>query len=149
MTYADILKRLREATGADREIDVAIYRMGLPADDFTIRILDGTFNDVHDVQLGHGGVSYRTGSGGSGGAFPIPHYTASLDAAITLVEKMLPDRESIKLLEDAGRWFCEIRVYVPCHVVKFTAGEEGCPTPALALLIALLEALSDKGEPKP
>jgi len=142
VTLADILKRLREATEGSHTLDEELaVALGLvPTGPEWKKTAVGTWHK--NLRLDESGARYDA-------CFQPGRYTDSLDAAIALVERMLPDRESIKLLEDAGRWFCEIRVYVPCHFVKFTAGEEGCPAPTLALLIALLEALSDKGEPKP
>lgn len=66
-----------------------------------------------------------------------PHYTTSLDAALTLV----PENMRIELIGSGSAWRCEVR--------HFTAYERvaeyfGAPTPALALCIAALKARDSK-----
>lgn len=76
----------------------------------------------------------------------------SIDAAVALVEKLLPDREHIKLLEDAGAWFAVIGVFSTeggAHVENFCSnGGAAMDTPALALCAALLRALISAEEGK-
>jgi hypothetical protein len=69
-----------------------------------------------------------------------PPYTASLDAALALVERVLPGHRSIVERAHDGTGWAMIQ----------TGPEEprnmtDAPTPALALISALLKALASKG----
>jgi len=71
---------------------------------------------------------------------PLPHFTTSLDAALTLV----PDgyRWMVGIMDKAGEYFCA------CQPDELTdAGFDGtanCPTPALALCVAALKSAALK-----
>jgi len=160
-----LLERVEKAEGPDREIDVALFFAFVPSDDHSLRVLSGFYSDVHDVQIGVGGVSYRLGTGGSGGSFPLPNYTASIDAAVGLVEKMLPESETCRLLDvevsvkigvslsghkSAARIAFYDEPFDPDsdEIVPMRDFAAGAATPALALLAALLRALIAKGDPQ-
>lgn len=78
----------------------------------------------------------------------VPGYTASLDAAVALVEKMLPGWNftvaSTKVPGDARPW---ADVASPAWIAGENDAEQGegyGATPAIALLIALFRALEQK-----
>jgi hypothetical protein len=159
VTLADILKRLREATGADREIDAALYN-ALHKDDFRPVAFNALAQDdpeYFDLSRYHDG--WLVGKTKRDiYAEDLEHYTASLDAAIALVERTLPgaewyvwnnahDQNNVKRGPGATLWHDSL---AELHDGTWSGGDAHlAATPALALLIALLEALSDKGEPKP
>jgi len=75
----------------------------------------------------------------------VPAYTASLDAALALVERLLPGwLPYVEKLRD-DRWFAGIRVDETAYVGSRSAF---AATPALALLSALLSALTAKEQGK-
>ena len=100
-TYSDIIARLENATGPDRELDVLIYVMcGLGKiknrreRHFMLERADGQRTLHVSVNDGMGPYQPYDQEDVSGmvgwNAFTVPPYTASLDAAIALVERMLP-----------------------------------------------------------
>lgn len=122
---AELLARVEAATGADRELDFAIYRIAFNAKQV------GGDSGVREAWLP---------------GYVYPHeakpYTASLDAALALVERVLPGYflqmercrpggESI-----AGKpWWARLN----SHHDSATGS-----TPALALLAAMLRAIKER-----
>lgn len=116
-TYTDILLRLREAKGPDRELDsdIAIARGRQGKMTTVIQA-----NDDADVMA----INYA------------PDYTGDLDAALTL----MPEGYKLTL---SGPWPGspdEKWLVTVTTRKKFHRGK--APTPALALLIAIFEALA-------
>jgi len=113
-----LLERVRSATGPNRELDgyIAIL-LNDPLSSFEI--------------LGRRGWAY-------------PEYTASVDAALALVERMLPGADPICLAGEAGRWWASIDTFDG-------VGEdaEWFRSAPLAILAALLSALIDKAKSPP
>lgn len=141
MTHDELLKRLREATGEDRELDGLIEQaLGiLPSDAYWS--VHNVYGDVveHWVSGPYGAYNYHSPE----------ELTASLDAAIALVEKMLPGANwRIQFRDGTYKSSAIISREHPTKHFDVWVDRQGA-TPALALLIALLEALSAKGEPKP
>lgn len=123
---AELLERVKAETGPDRELDIAI---GLAV---------GGFERVQRGILGV--VEYRfwmpEGGWNSGSStVMIPKFTASLDAALALVERALPGAEW-----SVGHNACDDFV-ATCWVQGVEDLDYHAPTAALALLAALLSAL--------
>ena len=112
---ADLLAKVTAATGPDIEIDAALYVLEVP------RMADVLphWSDVQKRDL-------------------ITPYTASIDAALALVERMLPGWGVSLHIGDTG---------ASCAVSKPVKFEEiwgSAPTVPLAILAALLSALSSQ-----
>lgn len=133
----DLLARVRAAEGPSREIDCAL---ACALDGFWVELAaypnqDGTILRADFCRTNEdGGWS----SPGHGGDQMVRAYTASLDAALALVERVLPG------------WHWEVgkepdKPLFSAWVVRddgtASSGETWAPTPALALLAALLTAL--------
>lgn len=116
-----LLERVEKATGPNRKIDALLWPL---APDFT-----------RDVSLTGEEVAWREHAS--------PRYTASLDAALALVERVLPGwtwdigAESYGASAE-GAW---ARVY-PRGFMSKGSGNRYAKTPTLALLAALLRALT-------
>ena len=125
-TQTDLLRRVREAVGPDRELDADIARwQGWTSRD--------TENDWHDL------VWCRP----DGQPCPLRSYTASLDDALELVERARPGTWWSVSVDRTGGY--EGRISAEGHLFI----EEGLATPALALVAALLlasPANPDEGE---
>jgi len=118
----DILERLKSATAASRELDAEIAK--------AIGYQNVGHHDVGSPHLwGWYGLSP------DGDKVQIPPFTASIDAALALVERMLPG------------WKYEIRPrfakLLNPHKPRSDASGMG-DTPALAILIALFTALKER-----
>jgi len=119
----DILKRLKEATGSDRELDAAIFW----------KLFPGSKPNLHT-------------------AMNIPDYTSSIDAALALVEKMLPG--SGYMITRGRATFYEPMFGVELYHMDLVP-DDGEPVPydwpsesnslPLAILCALFTALEAKG----
>lgn len=120
-----IRERVAALTGPDRKVDAALERgFGL-----------GIFAPIpDDAELGD--IPHGPGYGSA-----IPRYTASLDAAIALVERVLPGWA--RGFEE-GPLTCMAFVDPSDYETRFgsAAYVEKGPTPAIAMLLALLAALS-------
>ncbi len=142
MSISELKERIAKADCADRELDGLIAQaFGLIPSDARWETRDayGLRDDAGWVSGGYGGYKFHD---------PEP-YTASLDAAIALVEMKLPQcwwNVESEQHYDAGtirtRYIGRIRAHqLPrLHVIASFS------TPALALIAALLEALAGSGE---
>jgi hypothetical protein len=90
-----LIERLEKATGPDRELDAAIWAATLPRDGVGIDgygLPDGAHYEYRPCEDGR--VEMLVSLNGERGVTranrPSPEYTASLDAAVALVEKVLP-----------------------------------------------------------
>lgn len=134
MTLSDLIARVEAATGPDRETDGMIW---CAANDYQFLEWDGD------------GCRYRAVSDGWFDSHHIPSYTASLDAAIGLVERVLPGW--VWNVSSTGTaWLMD-----PNNNEEFydASGCETLPirpkkplTPPIALLLALLRSLQHQGE---
>lgn len=145
MTRAEILDALRNAKGPDRELDAWIYCK------FILSNLRPAREDDHLDKYGYpliaGLIRCRTGI-----LSALP-YTSSLDTAIALVERVRPGCE---WLIDKGKLtdhkpFYGAQIMIKDGDAHDVIGEgEYNATPAIALLIALLESMEDSDPlPKP
>jgi len=136
-------ERIGKATGADRELDALIIcALRLPishesyANNWAGPWKVGR-NDYGDVRV----EWWRDIDDGDGPEFytqAFPAYTSSLDAALGLVEATLPGAEW-EMTNLYG--ICRARIELNRSDAQWSDGEGA--TPALALLAALLAALSE------
>ena len=136
----DLIERLEAATGADRELDAAIVaflndaalKRYPPSDDYgpRDRWQFWSLDEKHFL--------------GSESSFPVPSYTASLDAALALVGEKLPGA-GVSIITDT-RGALAIFIKPGCKWISVGSIEDRkfSPTPALAVLIALFRALETK-----
>ena len=107
----DLITELESAPEESRELDVAIARS----------LGRNTYGEDQEVTLADGNKTLE----------PIPHYTTSLDAAVTLV----PEEWHWEITDIGTAW---VGTHLTAQkVVKFAAN---AATPALALCIAALKA---------
>lgn len=159
-----LIERVEAATGPDREIDAVVWRVVLMPQLPFYREFDGRV--MLDVRhgLGEGGPDWRHPSPYDQSRSP-PNYTASLDAALTLVERKLPGwcygTRTDAIWADHHRWagkpvwealianpgdsdsyspFCDHDGYTEDSEVILEYDAKHC-SPALALISALLRAL--------
>ena len=130
---SDLRARLEAAAGPSREMDVRL--------DWTLKGLSFTDDEVVENARPRQATDNASVPMGCAADGWIEHYTASLDAALALVEKKLPgsgwdiDYFS-KSSPPEARVYFEPRLY-PRGRHRMATGE----TPALAILIALVSAL--------
>lgn len=111
--HSDLIAKLEALDGPSREVDLEL----------TTKFFGGREADLHRA---HGLHCYD--------------FTSSLDAAIALVERMLPGWLIASLGQDDGKkWHAELRQGY--RTSYSTVALAGAPTPAIALLIATLKAL--------
>ena len=126
-----LLTRLEGANGPDRELDAWLHclRFGWK------------FTRMPGPREGSSGFFAIEDSQGIR-CHDYPHRTASLDATIALVERVLPEAFwQIGHDEDDPAWF-RVRLLPFLQPVIQAEG----PTPALALLIAMCRAFQPQGE---
>jgi hypothetical protein len=120
MTAADILARIKAATGPDRRLDagIACYFKGV---EFVKERKDGWFT-YYDGEKDYS-------------LWPHPkHYTASIDASLALLEKEF--KASIAIIDSRGH--CRLRVSLDKEASSY-----GVTVP-LAILAALFTAIVER-----
>jgi hypothetical protein len=125
-----ILERLRAATGPDRELDALIW---LETTDGATR-RESTVTSSTNLWPPYTIDETRDATGR---LITVPSYTASIDAALALVERMLPGAAYDMHKSDKGYSFSILRAYLDRPYF-------GGATPALAILTALFAALEAK-----
>lgn len=148
MSYSEIIDRLEKAEGADRELDA---RVALLAGDFKLREHDSRWA-VFDAPFDPGKWAAASGCKSDQEAIEtlatflsLKPYSASLDATVALVERMLPGcyRASGKTAAYPG-----MIPGSPAEKFFASVGDWGEPTRSyhdvepIALLLALFRALS-------
>lgn len=130
-----LLEKVETATGPDRSLDARIY---------------WHLKQPHYASAPHG----HEDDGASWGALITlddylagtynmsPLLTSSLDAVLSLVEEKLPDHD-VGVFRIDGAWEAQLG---PRGTFGAVSTEQHTPTPALALLAALLRALIAKQE---
>lgn len=108
-TYAEIIERLEKATGPDRKIDYMVFTKTAPLDEFS----------PWSPLIGN-------------------HFTSSIDAAIALVETMLPGQPMIMGIgqTELTRPWARVGSWSGCDAVGSTL--------PIAILLALFRALEAK-----
>lgn len=130
-TLLDLLKRVRRATGPDARLDAQITCA------FVLRGLRPAEPDDFDGKFGYSPGNIKT----ENGFLMSHHYTSSLDECVALIKKLLPSwtwyvGEGISGSEVICSLAAIYQIKQPRALAKGNA-----PTPALALLAALLSAL--------
>jgi hypothetical protein len=120
--YADIIKRLEMAEGPNREIDYLIHDWELQRSGLQVRLADIMRHWTEEQRF-----SILAG------------YTSSIDAAIALVERMLPG--SAMMLDTRFKPACKI---LPAGQVSSPDPKVEAATLPLAILLALFRALEAK-----
>ena len=121
-----LIERVKAATGPDRELDGEIWRACLGAIDH------GT--TIHNRAEIYG---------------PVPKLTASIDAALALVGRVLPEWVVSDLSQNSRHagdpWGCTLALYFGSTPSKNRSASSGYdyPKPSLAILAALLHALKE------
>lgn len=137
---SDLIARVEAASGPDRELDLAIYRELHPMSDIDRitahrRGLDAREGYTWDI-LGGAVVFERRDADGRcpfNGGYTLPFYTASIDAALTLLPKGMD-------------WSCGFSNHVPHNAQVWPKSRNGFyegevdSTRVLALLSAILKA---------
>lgn len=126
-TLQGLAARVEAATGPDREIDARIWC---------------ALNACKFRWADEAGFTFADDSGKGWAAGPAPTYTASIDKALALVERNLAGKIGPISLTIAGSGEALICSDDPCGWYVQKIG----PTPALALLSALLAALANRPE---
>lgn len=161
MEASELIERLEKATGPDREIDALLWAH---FDNRVVRIAYGEViarkrDSLDDVRLGFvDPTPLRSNFYGWDGEA----YTASIDAALALVERVLPgwkrgfrDHDEVEG-DGVCAWLCSPDYSVihwsagDVHKTDVTAGMRvtgDAPTFALALCLALLRAALLKAQP--
>lgn len=134
-----LLERVRAATGSDRRLDIDIgrldtsglhrnYRKDLPTD----KILDALiYSEECDPPI-----------------IVCPKYTASIDAALALVERVLPDREWVVRCDAEQGAFANLTQGKP-YTHEWVSDRAYAATAPLAILAALLTALIAQAGDRP
>ncbi len=140
-SLTDLIERVEGATEGDRETDCELWALhhGLTLEWQGTTLVAGEEGVVGWIDPGRLARNFYTNRAKTGPG-SIPAYTASLDAALALCERVLP-----------GLWWnvgvCSADPLT--YSADFSDGtEEPGPTPALALILAMLKALQAK-EPTP
>jgi hypothetical protein len=135
----DLLERLRAATGPNRELDAAIYNaMEEDGGRIAFRVSNWTRGCAPMLERYHDG--WLSGKDEDDiYANTLIRYTASLDAALALVDRVLSGR-NIEIATFAALGEAMARIALPGDPLGSLAQ---APTAPLAVLVALLDALSD------
>lgn len=141
MNRADLIDRLEKLTGPCRETDAWIetevrrlsaYAAGLNDEQRARWVIIGFKGEVDD-----GSVRYHS-----------PEYTASIDAAVALVERCLPGWKRSIFEGHNGLWIARVtsprrELFSTDYMRERDPG--GSPNGAIAILIALFRALEAEG----
>ena len=137
--FTPLIERLENATKPDRLLDANIHwTMNPQAFD-----ADAYGDDEHlkpSYCYARSGWALNRADKAYLDSIPVPAYTASLDATIALVERMLPGW-SISITQNVhhGYWTCSLYKYNYGQIISFDARHDAKPT--VALLLALFRAL--------
>lgn len=117
-----LVERLEKATGGDREIDLDLMVIlhGGPRERYLT-------DELGRLEFGH---QWK--------------FTASLDAALALVERVLPGWRPAFAQKENGDWVASIYSAARLGIIPHQIGDS--PTPALALCLAALKALAQGNE---
>lgn len=140
----DLLKRVQAATGADRELDLWIwFRVVNPPETGMLGLTLEEAIAAYPDTLEQVAKWWRD---------PLPHVTASLDAALALLERALPEwgatitlalggGSTASVFNRAGRTYdCNGDTNI-CLSDWLAQGNVHRPSPALAIIAATLQAL--------
>lgn len=121
----DLQEKLSRATEPSRELDKEIWQLLVPG------VTRRTAHVDHHVKP----YDIDETRDASGKLIIVPHYTASLDAALALVAEVLPGWKWVIVCDGCDIWTEEFEGNEPKRFIS-----TGHKSPAVALLIALLKA---------
>jgi hypothetical protein len=135
-TTLDLLDRVEKATEGSRELDVLLGSLTDDTYDLTRSLAE--FVDKFglawavDAANSHSSILYHT----------LPRFSASIDAALALVERLLGHAATVELCTNIGsaQHSCSIHLFEREEPVV----TENLRTPALAILAALLRAMLEQ-----
>lgn len=129
--YSDLIERVGKAEGPDREIDADLVRTCCPGSRVSQYLASDEEPSVFHAHTI--GLNDRA---------DVPRYTESLDAALSLVDRMLPGwtRSVDATLPEAG---IAVDLYPPDQGSAGVRGDHKIE--AIATCLALLRALEEKG----
>lgn len=119
MTIAELAERVKKAEGPDRELDLALAQALVPDVVVLRRNDDDTANEPHTYW----------------------EYTGSVDAALGLVERVLPDWRPSTQRSRSGFHDCYLHFDDETGWLRQSHGQ--APTLPLAIIAALLSALTE------
>jgi len=131
--FEELLGNVREATGPSTTLDIALLPLW---EDFHPALK--TYDERYKTELRDGSFSVWNETFSS--STPFPRFTASIDAALALVGKVLPDCRASLFTDGGGRGPC-------CGVMRGdepVIANEHAPTLPLAIIAALLTALEQQ-----
>lgn len=139
MTLQSLLTRAQQATGASRAIDFELHILLVGAAVWPATDMRGRITNPHSKMSDYLGA-YREVIDADDQDFDFPRYTASVDAALGLVERVLPGWFVGNICQtDYGRWYATV-TRGPPSLATYHAQSKTVATPALALICALLSA---------
>lgn len=130
-----LLERVEKAEGPDRELDALIWTAATGHETHYPNPYMREAEGLHAYTERRGDDLSRW--------YRVPALTNSIDAAVGLVEKMLPGFD-VCLARVSGEWSADIG---PPDSFQ-AASAKSRPTPALALIAALLKALISQSNPE-
>ncbi|EYR81438.1 hypothetical protein [Shinella sp. DD12] len=137
---SSIIERVEKATGPDRSIDVEVMNLLCPRPKNEAFLFLG--KQLESKWGGVGDLANKTTY-----FVEAPRLTTSVDAAISLVERVLPGWE----------WVCGRDAFLGANAAVYQSTimggvglaeddyESACATPVIALVLATLRALQSKG----
>ena len=132
----DLIERVEKATGPDRELDIAIFEAAHPKGTLTGSGWLWTRREIAPAGL----VWYWLDRKKLTQPDFVENYTASIDAALALVEKVLPGwRRQFFERSDGSGWTA--RLISPTRDMVSTDELKACPSAPLAILLALLRSI--------
>jgi len=148
MSLADLIERVEGATGPDREADCELWALhhGLTLEWQGTTLVAGEEGVVGWIDPGRLARNFYTNRAKTGPG-SIPAYTASIDAALALCERVLPEAwpgfQRNRVTDPARAWSAWLEIF-PEGVNFPDTYDFNAPTPALALILAMLKALQAK-----
>ncbi|KQP53076.1 hypothetical protein [Methylobacterium sp. Leaf106] len=144
-TLRALLALVEEAKAGSRELDEAIHGALLPDDPWWQAIVEGrrlVAAGQEDTKIDACNCNLRADSWATGSR--VHAYTTSIDAALALVAKVLPDTVRPALVQlPWGHWRCSLRCV---ELGEWPASYYDAVTLPLAILAALLRALLQQSE---
>lgn len=129
----ELLEHVKATTGPDREIDADLFSAF--GEGFLL------WDDGEPLFVKGAPSSFRQTR------YDVPEYTASIDAALALVDRVLPSWVVSDLCQNSRHagdpWGCELSIYYGSDPSKNRSAFSGWyySKPALAILVAFLTAL--------
>jgi hypothetical protein len=170
MTHTDLIARLEKATGADRELDVTIWLAIVTPDVWSYddnshieaQIRNGLWDNTAEEHPDYHPTPQKYWRYKIGEYRPdmengdVPLLTSSLDAAVSLAERVLPDFTAWEISSRGAKTrFTGGIFFTKASVSKLADdGDElsfecaTAATPAIAMCIAILKAVGEGAETK-